>query len=249
MSRSRSPLMVYCHIGHFADHPVEDIIEKIACQFTARHIRGRPRPPYWYVGFPLYVCDSRYNDRERVFVRIKNWNSCVPEEVRQNTEFMPIYPFEKIVYPPRMPSPFLMKSPGKGAMKGPGGILSASEVPEGPGESDQRKRVTNPTSMLTPVRSTAAASFGYAALPAPTVYPQQNQIQAARRTPGPDKSIVTAAGASAQVEKLGPETGELTSVLCCLLLSPVIRAFTSDVLNFDVLLNLMTSSFSQAIRP
>jgi len=31
--------------SHFADHPVEDIIEKIACQFTARHIRGRPRPP------------------------------------------------------------------------------------------------------------------------------------------------------------------------------------------------------------
>ena len=86
-------LHAYFYLGHFADHPLEDIIEKIACQFTARHIRGRPCPPFWYPGWPLYVCDSRYNDRDRVFVRIKNWNSCVPEEVRKSEEFMPIYLF------------------------------------------------------------------------------------------------------------------------------------------------------------
>ncbi len=110
--------------GHFADHPVEDIIEKIACQFTARHIRGRPRPPYWFLGFPLYVCDSRYNDRDRVFVKIKNWNSCIPEEVRKSTEFMPIYPFERTVYPIRYPSPFLIKG---SKVKGPGGIIPSLE--------------------------------------------------------------------------------------------------------------------------
>lgn len=49
-------------LGHFADHPLSDLVEKIACQFTARHIRGRPKAPYWYPGFPLYVCDSRYHD-------------------------------------------------------------------------------------------------------------------------------------------------------------------------------------------
>ena len=114
-------------LGHFADHPLEDIIEKIACQFTARHIRGRPRPPFWYPGWPLYVCDSRYNDRERVFVRIKNWNSCVPEEVRKSEEFMPIYPFERTVFPRRFGSPFF----GKGAVKGPGGIGHSVERVEG----------------------------------------------------------------------------------------------------------------------
>ncbi|KIM81769.1 hypothetical protein PILCRDRAFT_821115 [Piloderma croceum F 1598] len=113
--------------SHFADHPLEDIIEKIACQFTARHIRGRPRPPFWYPGWPLYVCDSRYNDRERVFVRIKNWNSCVPEEVRKSDEFMPIYPFERTVFPRRFASPFI----GKGAIKGPGGIGHSVERVEG----------------------------------------------------------------------------------------------------------------------
>ena len=75
-------LHAYFYPDHFADHPLEDIIEKIACQFTARHIRGCPRPPFWYPGWSLCICDSRYNDRDRVFIRIKNWNSCVPEKGR-----------------------------------------------------------------------------------------------------------------------------------------------------------------------
>lgn len=113
------------HVGHFADHPLDDIIEMIACQFTARHIRGRPRPPVWYPGFPLYVCDSRYNDRERIFVKIKNWNSCVPEEVRKSADFMPIYPFEAPVFPKRYPSPFLTGG------RGTGGLGESMEKAEG----------------------------------------------------------------------------------------------------------------------
>ncbi|KAH9850627.1 hypothetical protein C2E23DRAFT_904961 [Lenzites betulinus] len=114
--------------SHFADHPIEDIIEKIACQFTARHLRGRPRAPFWHPGWPLYVCDARYNDRERVFVKIKNWNSCIPEEVRKTEAFMPIYPFERAVVPRALPSPFLG---GALAVKGPGGIVDAPERTEG----------------------------------------------------------------------------------------------------------------------
>ncbi|KAH8822762.1 hypothetical protein DL96DRAFT_1619137 [Flagelloscypha sp. PMI_526] len=106
--------------SHFAEHPLEDLLEKIAVQFTARHVRGRPRAPYWWPGFPLYVCDSRYNDREKVFVRIKNWASCIPEEVRKNPDWMPIYPFERAIYPVRLGSPFL--KPG-GPNKPPGGLL------------------------------------------------------------------------------------------------------------------------------
>ena len=113
--------------SHFADHPLDDVIEKIACQFTARHVRGRPRPPFWYPGFPLYVCDSRYNDRERIFVKIKNWNSCVPEEVRKSAEFMPIYPFERSVFPRRYASPFVTGEP----IKAPGGIGDALERADG----------------------------------------------------------------------------------------------------------------------
>jgi chromatin structure-remodeling complex subunit RSC1/2 len=102
-------------------------------QFTARHIRGRPRPPHWSRGWPLYVCDSRYNDRERCFVRIKNWQSCVPEEVRgarARGEWMPVYPFERLVYPRRLSSPFVARN-GVPRAKGPGGLGDPIERAEG----------------------------------------------------------------------------------------------------------------------
>ena len=186
---------------------MEDILEKVACQFTARHIRGRPRPPFWYVGFPLYVCDSRYNDRDRVFVRIKNWNSCVPEEVRQTPEFMPIYPFERTVYPARLPSPFTTKSAGK---RGPGGIIPGSaDQPEGPGDTESAKKRTRND---TPLRNTPSAP----PVPAPYQATHTSYIQPyiAPRASGPDRSVVSAAGGlvaiggPGQVEKLSPETGE-----------------------------------------
>ncbi|KDR68767.1 hypothetical protein GALMADRAFT_256616 [Galerina marginata CBS 339.88] len=193
--------------SHFADHPVEDIIEKVACQFTARHIRGRPRPPFWHVGFPLYVCDSRYNDRDRVFVKIKNWNSCVPEEVRQSTEFMPIYPFERTVYPVRLPSPFLVKGAGKGASKGPGGLLSPAHDQDAAGDGVARKRVNGLTKI-------ASADTGYATPYQPMQAPYSQQVSQ-RTAAGPDRSVVSAAGGlvaiggPGQVEKLPPETAKL----------------------------------------
>ena len=105
------------YIGHFADHPLVDIIEMIACQFTVRHIRGGPRLPVWYPGFPLYVHDLRYNDRERIFVEIRNRNSCVPEEVREGADFMPIYPSEAPVFPRRYLSPFFTGGHGTGGLE------------------------------------------------------------------------------------------------------------------------------------
>lgn len=138
-------------------------------------------------------------------MRIKNWNSCVPEEVRQNTEFMPIYAFEKIVYPVRMPSPFLGK--GRGQVKGTGGIIGHSDVPEGPFESDVKKRaaMTASTSALTP-RVAVNAAPGGSAHAFPSV-----PSQILQRAPGvgSDKSILSAAGASnsTHIEKIPPETG------------------------------------------
>ncbi|KAF8627275.1 hypothetical protein AX17_006320 [Amanita inopinata Kibby_2008] len=198
--------------SHFADHTLEDIIEKIACQFTARHIRGRPRPPYWHLGFPLYVCDSRYNDRDRVFVKIKNWNSCVPEEVRKSTEFMPIYPFERTVFPRRFPSPFLSK--GKGTIKGPGGILEVAESTDADKTKKPRKGATDngPNKGIYVGGSTQAATTNPVA--SSQYYQQSNPSQQqslGQRANVSDRSIVTAAGGvavlgSGQVERLPPET-------------------------------------------
>ncbi|KZT09072.1 uncharacterized protein LAESUDRAFT_723382 [Laetiporus sulphureus 93-53] len=211
--------------SHFADHPLEDVIEKIACQFTARHIRGRPRPPFWYPGWPLYVCDSRYNDRERIFVKIKNWNSCVPEEVRKSTEFMPIYPFEDTVFPRRFASPFLS---GKNA-RGPGGIGDVVEKAEGErvegGGTGRKRPKRNATGNNTMTLSKSeltdrsgpskglyvgvpATQTTPAATVAQTAQPQYSQPELAQPRSGPDTSILNAAGGANNVllEKLPPET-------------------------------------------
>ena len=208
--------------GHFADHVAEDIIEQIACQFTAKHVRGRPRPPYWYPSWPLYVCDSRYNDRERVFVKIKNWNSCIPEDYRKN-DFMPIYPFERIVYPKRYPTPFLS------GVIGPGGLGDSIERAEGEkieGGGTGRKRARKSASGQgmdhagprygtyvgtpnTSVPSGQAGSVGASQIiqqPQPPVHPPPKRVE--------DRSIGTAAGGLANlqnnaiVEVLPAETGE-----------------------------------------
>ncbi|KAG6854195.1 hypothetical protein C0991_009508 [Blastosporella zonata] len=204
--------------GHFADHPLEDIIEKIACQFTARHVRGRPRPPFWYLGFPLYVCDSRYNDRDRVFVKIKNWNSCVPEEVRKSTEFMPIYPFERPILPSQFPSPFL----GRG-VKGPGGVVAAAPETSEHAVGDNQvvqPATTNGRTLRTRktvgddqgggARGYAGTGVGGQNMPSTNVSHHQQSSQAAR-PPGPDRSVLTAAGAlaaGAHTEKLPVETAK-----------------------------------------
>ena len=216
-------------LGHFADHPIEDLIEKVACQFTARHIRGRPRPPYWYPGWPLYVCDSRYNDRERIFVKIKNWNSCVPEEVRKDPSYMPIYPFERPVFPRRFASPFVSGKP----IKAPGGIGDAIERPEGEklegggiGRKRARKNTTGAAGGRVDSTDRVGQSKGlYVGPPiqgssAPTTtYPYQGVQQPqyprgeGQQRPLVDRSIVTAAGVTvgtnALVERLPPETGML----------------------------------------
>ncbi|KAG6885504.1 hypothetical protein C0993_000754 [Termitomyces sp. T159_Od127] len=198
--------------GHFADHPVEDIIEKIACQFTARHVRGRPRPPYWYLGWPLYVCDSRYNDRDRVFVKIKNWNSCVPEEVRKSTEFMPIYPFERLVSPSQFPSPF----DGRGA-KGPGGLV-ATETAEHIAADKQTETLTNGRNLRARKSATddhTGSTKGYASGNSQNTLPSTGlphlQSTPLSRPPGPDRSVLNAAGAlavGAHTEKLPAETAK-----------------------------------------
>ncbi|KAI0825268.1 hypothetical protein BC628DRAFT_1419247 [Trametes gibbosa] len=214
--------------SHFADHPIEDIVEKIACQFTARHLRGRPRAPFWYPGWPLYVCDSRYNDRERVFVKIKNWNSCIPEEVRKKEEFMPIYPFERPVVPRSLASPFL----GVLGLKGPGGIVDAPEKAEGEKaetpaatrKRPQRKAAAKAEAeRMGSAKAAAAASVPPATHPPPPTAAAYAHLAPGHATyaqpaaPQEDRSIYAAAGGTAAlnnatVEELPAETGAFSRV-------------------------------------
>ncbi|KAF8122454.1 hypothetical protein EV363DRAFT_1182570 [Boletus edulis] len=199
----------------FADHPIEDVLEKIAVQFTARHIRGRPRPPFWHPGWPLYVCHSRYNERERVFVKIKNWASCIPEEVRKKDEFMPIYGFERVVYPSKVKSPFVV-GPGGGApvVKGPGGIGEPLEKPEGDkveGGTGRKRTRRHPGTATGETGVTKTTTAGAVAAQAPKAYAAATATGGGAAGSGDtkDRSMLTAAGTLSVppiVDKLPAET-------------------------------------------
>ncbi|CAE7112847.1 unnamed protein product [Rhizoctonia solani] len=143
-----------------SNNSIQEIIEPIACQFFPKHIRGRPSPPMWYPGRPLYVCESRYDSGSKTFSRIKNWSSCIPDGLRKGGgdglgvngsgwEYMPILKFDDnhTVVPRKHPSPFL---------KGIAGIKKRGHSgPAAPGPQKDRTVITAaggqtvvPTSMI-----------------------------------------------------------------------------------------------------
>lgn len=67
--------------GQYRDHPIHDIVDRCFVMHYTRYFRGRPR------NLPLdkevYVCESRYNEDRHTFNRIKTWQSCLPDEVRE----------------------------------------------------------------------------------------------------------------------------------------------------------------------
>ncbi|AGO10449.1 AaceriABL005Cp [[Ashbya] aceris (nom. inval.)] len=69
--------------GQYRDHLVEEIIGKCyVCHFT-RYQRGDPD---LMLEGPLFVCEYRYNESEKVFNKIRTWKGCLPEEVRDIEE-------------------------------------------------------------------------------------------------------------------------------------------------------------------
>ncbi|AET38179.1 uncharacterized protein Ecym_2451 [Eremothecium cymbalariae DBVPG len=69
--------------GQYRDHLVEEIIGKCyVCHFT-RYQRGDPD---LVIEGPLFVCEYRYNESEKVFNKIRTWKGCLPEEVRDVEE-------------------------------------------------------------------------------------------------------------------------------------------------------------------
>lgn len=157
----------------------------------------------------------------------------MPEEVRQSTEFMPIYPFERMVYPVRVPSPFLVKGAGGasagGKTKGPGGIIQTphGEVEDDGGRKKGRNEAASGVASVASGSGMRATPSAYTPLATPTYstsylnqstmytqqYHYQQQQQANQRSAGPDRSVVTAAGGlvaiggTTQVEKLPQDTG------------------------------------------
>ncbi|EJT98987.1 hypothetical protein DACRYDRAFT_110317 [Dacryopinax primogenitus] len=187
--------------SHFADHAIGDVIEKIGCQFTTKYTRGRPKAPYWYPGWPLYICDSRYNDKEKAFVKIKNWNSCIPDELRK-MDFMPVQPFERTIVLRRVPSPFLIGGKGPGKIGEPEAAQLREDDSEKERDRDTKRKRLDTQPYDTQSRAAAATANIF-----------QWGPTAAERKSAEDRTVITAAGGAGQlqasgvvIETLPPET-------------------------------------------
>lgn len=174
-----------------------------------RHIRGRPKPPNWYVNWPLYVCDSRYNDRDRIFVRIKNWASCIPDELRKGSGegFYPIVTFEKTVMPRKVDSPFV----GKNALvNGPGGLMEEDEGRRKSKRNVAPKAGNELGGTPAPMDVSAGDVNIFAPIPPLPITSKGNKAGSAN-----DRSLIVAAGgrsalgADPTIETLPEDTGEL----------------------------------------
>ena len=90
--------------GQYRDHSINEVIEHCYVMYVTKYIRGRPTK----MPVPeekLYVCESRYNEEQKSFNRIKAWKSCVPEESREEcsnyemTMFPEVQNLKKVVSP------------------------------------------------------------------------------------------------------------------------------------------------------
>lgn len=64
------------------EHHVEDLIELAYAMFYTKYVKGRPTEGWWDVNKPTYIVEHRWNEDGKAFSKIKNWSSCVPEELR-----------------------------------------------------------------------------------------------------------------------------------------------------------------------
>lgn len=69
--------------GQYRDHLVEEIVGKCYVIHFTRFQRGDPDVK---LEGPLFVCEFRYNENEKIFNKIRTWKACLPEEIRDQEE-------------------------------------------------------------------------------------------------------------------------------------------------------------------
>lgn len=143
---------------------------------------------------------------------------------------MPIYPFERTVFPSRHPSPFIGRVGGNGSAitKGPGGIIVVDAVDrqednnQGENVADGRRRSkrNGGTDLVQRGHAGGIGAQGSNAAAAssqfqyqPSNLSQQFQPPHLQQPNAPDRTVITAAGGlsalgqNAHIEKLPAETG------------------------------------------
>lgn len=88
--------------GQYRDHLVDDILEKCFVMFITKYQRGRPKG----IGQrSVYLCESRYNENEKTFNKIRTWKACIPDEIRTTDYEMDMFeknkPLKKLYSPLR----------------------------------------------------------------------------------------------------------------------------------------------------
>ncbi|KAG8757043.1 hypothetical protein FRC14_002431 [Serendipita sp. 396] len=216
--------------GIYVDYTPEDIIEKVCVQFSPHYFTGRPRPPYWYLSWPLYMCEQRYDDRTRTFHRISLPERCFPPSCRQSEEkapsnpvmhamlmrnskldaIQPIYPFERLTFPLRKSGP--NAGPRRATSSGPTSFTI--------GPSDSKDHLVGPSNLGgfdfgrgRPKRMAAvkaASAVGPSGPGAPNNASTGGSAPVLPNISPGDRSVVSAAGGvmitAANVEKLPPDT-------------------------------------------
>lgn len=178
------------------------------------------------------ICHSRYNDKLWSTVRIKNWNSCIPEELRQ-TDFMAVVNYERQIEPEVVSSPFHRGITGPGFFGEPKGKATEEDDEEtAPARSvatmpTPARPTPRPAPIPAPVATPAPRPAPSQPLPTPTPVPVQNPSHPMQHrppisgwtstptAPPSARSLGTIFGGSqildqvAQKDMLPPDTGEL----------------------------------------
>ncbi|ODV91752.1 hypothetical protein CANCADRAFT_30088 [Tortispora caseinolytica NRRL Y-17796] len=86
--------------ARYQNHLVDEIAGKCAVMFITKYTRGRPKN----VGNKqVYLCECRYNEREKTFSKIRTWKAALPEEARAESDnidfFESLRPVPKFVSP------------------------------------------------------------------------------------------------------------------------------------------------------
>lgn len=153
--------------AHFCDHPVEDILERVAVQPTDSAMRGRPAPPAFFPGWQLYVCNTRYIDKAALFMRIKKWSNIVPESQR-HIDVTAVVPYERLINLPSTRSPFAS------GVKGPGGIGRPRRQPMPTDDEEEEAAIVY--SLIAPPRRPSGPQPGHpssrGSIPSMPVTPQ-----------------------------------------------------------------------------
>ena len=90
---------------HVQEMSVEHLLETCYVMFIKDYVRGRPQ------GIDeqsIYVCESRYNERQKIFTKIKDWESVISGQ--NITEKLPMIWFDHPIVPKKIHSVFASES-------------------------------------------------------------------------------------------------------------------------------------------